>query len=111
MEVTPKKIQHYITSHGKSAFQGWFRALKDANAKLKITKRLTQAKYGNFGDTKPVGKGVHEMRVDYGPGYRIYYANDGETVILLLIGGDKKTQDEDIKQAKAYWSAYKKEKR
>ena len=100
-----------MTIDGKSVFQGWFRTLGDTTAKFKITRRLIQAKKGNFGDTKPVGQGVHEMRIKYGPGYRIYYANDGETIIVLFTGGDKSTQDEDIKQAQEYWIAYKQEKK
>ena len=110
MKTTLKKIVHYMTMDGKSIFQGWFRVLRDKRAKIKITKRLAQAKYGNFGDTKPIGEGAHEMRIDYGPGYRVYYANDGETIIVLLCGGGKSTQDEDIKQAKEHWSTYKERK-
>ncbi|SLM32133.1 conserved hypothetical protein [Desulfamplus magnetovallimortis] len=106
-----KKIVHYITSDGKSIFQGWFRTLRDRRAKINITKRLTQAKKGSFGDTKSIGDGVHEMRINYGPGYRVYYANDLETIIVLLCGGDKSTQDEDIKTAKKYWAEYKQEKK
>lgn len=110
METTLKKIVHYIASDGKSVFQGWYRALRDSVAKTKISLRLTQAKQGNLGDTKPVGNGVHEMRIDHGQGYRVYYANDGKIIIVLLSGGDKSTQDEDIKQAKGLWSTYKKRK-
>ncbi len=105
-----KKIVHYMASDGKSVFQGWFRKLRDGTAKFKITRRLTQAKRGNFGDTKPVGQGVHEMRIDYGPGYRVYYANDGDMIIVLLCGGDKSTQNEDPKRAENYWATYKKRK-
>jgi putative addiction module killer protein len=105
-----KKISHYMTRDGKSVFQSWFRVLNDGMAKFKITQRLIRAKDGNFGDTRTVGDGVHEMRVDHGPGYRIYYANDGDTIILLLCGGDKRTQDKDIKASKRYWVDYKKRK-
>jgi len=61
-------------------------------------------KLGNFGDIKVLGEGVNELRIDYGPGYRLYYAMSGKTVVLLLIGGDKSTQSNDIKVAKAYWN-------
>ncbi len=105
-----KKIVHYVASDGESVFQGWFRKLRDSTAKFRITRRLTQAKRGNTGDTKPVGQGVHEMRIDYGPGYRIYYANDGDMIVVLLCGGDKSTQNEDLKRAKDYWATYKKRK-
>ena len=100
-----------MTNDGKSVFQGWLRTLRDRRAKINITKRLAQAKKGNFGDTRPIGNGAHEMRIDYGPGYRVYYANDEETIIVLLCGGDKSTQDEDINAAKGYWAAYKREKK
>lgn len=110
MKMKPKKIVHYIASDGKSVFQQWFRVLKDGMAKFIITQRLIRAKQGNFGDTKPIGDGAHEMRIKHGPGYRVYYANDGDTIIVLLCGGDKSTQDKDIKQAKEYWSTYKKKK-
>ena len=110
MEAILKKIVHYMARDGESVFQGWFRKLRDGTAKFKITRRLTQAKRGNFGDTKPVGQGVHEMRIDYGPGYRVYYANDGDMIIVLLCGGDKRTQNEDTKSAKDCWVTYKKRK-
>jgi len=110
METTLKKIVHYMTSDGKSIFQGWYRTLRDTDAKIKISRRLALAKEGNFGDTKPIGGGAHEMRIHHGPGYRVYYANDGEKVIVLLCGGDKSNQYEDIKSTKEYWADYKKRK-
>jgi putative addiction module killer protein len=72
-----------------------------------ILKKVKRIALGNFGDTKSLGDGVYELRIDIGPGYRVYYGLDGKTVVLLLSGGDKSTQIKDIKQAKEYWNDYK----
>ena len=80
-------------------FDAWLRALRDAKAKAAIAERIVRAQAGNFGDSKSVGEGVHEMRVDVGPGYRVYYMRDGLAVYVLLVGGDKSTQAKDIKRA------------
>ena len=80
-------------------FETWFKALKDLRAKTRILARIVSAEKGNFGDTEPVGHGISEMRIHYGPGYRLYYTRRGEIVYLLLIGGDKSTQKRDIKKA------------
>ena len=82
-------------------FDKWLSALKDARAKAKITVRIDRLAAGNPGDVKPVGSGVSEMRIDYGPGYRVYYKQKGAELILLLMGGDKSTQEADIKSALA----------
>ena len=82
-------------------FAGWLRSLRDARAAAKIAQRLVRLQSGLFGDVKPVGGGVSELRVDYGPGYRVYFVQRGRTVIILLCGGDKRTQSADIKKAKA----------
>jgi putative addiction module killer protein len=81
-------------------FANWLRALKDANAVARITARIRRLELGNLGDVKPVGEGVSELRIDYGPGYRIYYVQQGNTVVILLCGGDKRTQNKDIRTAK-----------
>jgi putative addiction module killer protein len=84
----------------KSAtFETWFQRLRDRQAQARINARIRRLSLGNPGDVKPVGSGVSEMRIDYGPGYRIYYRQRGNILILLLCGGDKRTQDSDIKQA------------
>lgn len=79
----------------------WFKGLRDQRAKARILTRIRRLSLGNPGDVKPVGEGVSEMRIDYGPGYRVYYASRGEVVVVLLCGGDKGSQDSDIKAAKA----------
>ena len=85
--------------------------LKDFRAKVHILSRLTQVEGGNLGDFKSVGNGVLEMRINYGPGYRLYFAKDGESIVLLLIGGEKSTQDQDIIKAKNIWQGFKNEKK
>lgn len=81
-------------------FERWIVHLRDIRARLRIRAKIERLAMGNPGDVKPVGKGISEMRLDYGPGYRVYFMQRGETVIVLLCGGDKATQDNDIKQAK-----------
>lgn len=81
-------------------FSAWLQALKDDRAKAKIAARTRRLAFGNPGDVRPVGEGVSEMRIDYGPGYRIYYVQRGAILIVILCGGDKSTQDKDIKLAR-----------
>jgi putative addiction module killer protein len=84
----------------KSAtFDEWFANLQDRQAKARIAARIDRLAVGNPGDVKPVGSGVSEMRVDYGPGYRVYFAQRGSKVVVVLCAGDKRTQDSDIKRA------------
>jgi putative addiction module killer protein len=88
-----------ISIRSTFTFDGWFLALRDDGAKARITRRLERLAHGNPGDVKPVGSGVSELRIDYGPGYRVYFANRGQVLIILLCGGDKRTQAKDIKLA------------
>ena len=82
-------------------FAKWLKRLKDSDAKSRINLRMRRiALTGNLGDRKPVGDGVYELRIDYGPGYRVYFALRGKEIILLLVGGDKSSQQRDIKKAK-----------
>lgn len=81
-------------------FQTWLRGLRDDRAAARIASRIRRFKQGNPGDTKSVGSGLFEMRIDYAPGYRVYYIRRGATVVLLLCGGDKCTQAHDIKRAR-----------
>jgi putative addiction module killer protein len=80
-------------------FAAWFEDLRDQRAKAQIQVRIDRLSLGNPGDTKPVGEGVSELRIDYGPGYRIYFVHRGKALIVLLAGGDKRTQARDIKAA------------
>ena len=106
MEVQPREIQYYTTSEGKIPFEDWYYSLRDSKAKTIITKRLNRVSLGNLGDCRFVGEGVFELKIDYGPGYRVYFGEIGTTIVLLLCGGDKSTQDRDIYQAIAYWTDY-----
>ena len=90
------------------AFAKWFLGLRDREAKKRILNRIQNAVEGNFGDHKSLGEGVWEMRITHGPGYRLYYGRDGMTVYLLILGGDKKTQENDVADAKAIWMELKK---
>jgi putative addiction module killer protein len=80
-------------------FTDWFAGLRDREARARITVRIRRLSLGNPGDVKPVGSGVSEMRIDYGPGYRVYFVGRGNTVVVLLCGGDKRQQDRDIARA------------
>ncbi len=81
-------------------YRKWFESLRDINAQFRIAARIRRVSLGNLGDVKVVGEGVRELRVDYGPGYRVYFVKHGDTVIVLLAGGDKSTQKRDIDHAK-----------
>lgn len=81
------------------AYSGWFRKLRDRQARARINVRIRRLSLGNPGDVKSVGEGVSELRIDYGPGYRVYFTKRGETFVILLAGGDKRTQERDIKTA------------
>ncbi len=89
-----------LTLVRSSTFDAWLRGLADQRAKARVLARLTSAAHGNFGDCRPVGEGVSEMRIHFGPGYRVYFVRHGATVYVLLTGGDKSSQERDIEQAK-----------
>lgn len=97
------EIRHYLTATGADPIADWLRDMRDAQAKVAIIRRLNRLEQGNFGDFKPLRDGVHELRVDVGPGYRVYYARAGKVVMLLLCGGSKRTQNTDIDRACEYW--------
>jgi putative addiction module killer protein len=80
-------------------FKAWFTALKDERAKARISVRIRRVSLGNFGEIRPVGKGVSELKIDYGPGYRVYFVRHGDMIVILLCGGDKSTQSRDIQKA------------
>ena len=83
-----------------SAYASWFASLRDRTAKVRIDLRIRCLSLGSFGDTRPVGEGVIELRIHYGPGYRIYLKKQGDALVILLAGGDKSSQDNDIRLAK-----------
>jgi len=96
-------IAHYLTKDGRDVFQTWLDGLRDRQAQVRIATRLGRMEDGQFGDCKPLRGGVWELRVDCGPGYRIYYARARRQLILLLSGGDKRRQATDIERAVNYW--------
>lgn len=106
MEAQPREIQWYIKPDGKIPFDDWFDNLRDIKAQIKINKRLNRVNLGNLGDYRALREGVFELKIDYGSGYRIYFGQIGTTIVLLLCGGDKSTQDQDIRQAIEYWQNY-----
>ncbi len=90
-----------ITINRTSQFDKWLYTLKDVNAKMRVSARLKRVKTGNFGDVQPVGEGISELRIHYGAGYRLYFKQTSNTIVLLLCGGDKSTQEKDIAAAKS----------
>ncbi len=106
MEAQPREIQNYLTAEGRSPFEEWLNALRDITARARIRNRLKRIESGNLGNYRSVGEGVCELKIDYGSGYRVYFGQIGSTVVLLLCGGDKSTQVQDILKAKQYWRDY-----
>lgn len=103
-------IREYIDQGGRSPYANWFNRL-NAPAAAKVATALVRIEQGNFSNTKGVGTGVLECRIDFGPGYRIYFGRDGNTLVILLGGGIKKRQQKDIEKAKMLWKEYKRRKR
>ncbi len=99
MEAQKLTVIIYETEIGVCPFMDWFRALRDKSGKARILVRLERIEKGNFGDSKPVQRGVSELRVDAGPGYRVYYGRHHDSVVVLLCGGDKSSQRRDIEKA------------
>lgn len=106
VDAIPRELRIYQTVAGICPFEDWLEGLRDAKGRAVIQVRLDRLEQGNPGDCKPVGEGVLELRVDFGPGYRVYFAEDGSAIVLLLVGGDKGTQSKNIKNAKRYWKDY-----
>ena len=100
------ELRYYLTAGGQSPFASWFDDL-DAAAAAKVSVALVRLGQGNTSNAKPVGEGVLEHRIDWGPGYRVYFGRDGETLVILLTGGTKQRQQRDIERAKELWADYK----
>jgi putative addiction module killer protein len=97
------EIRHYLTSDERDLYLEWHCKLRDTKARIAIDRRINRIELGNFGDHKFCRDGVWELRIDVGPGYRVYYAIAGSQIVLLLCAGDKRTQDTDIARACDYW--------
>jgi putative addiction module killer protein len=102
------KIKIYADTQGNAPFEDWLHGLKDIQTRAKIRARLARVQAGNLGDCKALRSGVQELRVDYGPGYRVYLSRQGDEIVLLLCGSDKSDQDRAIKQAIEYLEDWKK---
>src|ERR1700733_14520716 len=107
MEGGKQEVLYYTESPGRCPFRDWRASIADERAKAAIDARIARFRGGNFGDSAPIGAGASESRIDLGPGFRIYYGREGDTIVLLC-GGDKSTQAGDIRQAKIFWTDYKK---
>ncbi len=104
------RVVHYVGRDGRDHFGRWMQA-QAPHVRVRLQSRIDRLELGNFGDHKGVGRGVSELRIHFGPGYRVYYARDGDDLVLLLVGGTKSRQTRDIQQAQALWSEYRQEKR
>ncbi len=107
MDNYPYTISYYLTERSGKPFKEWLGGVKDITARQKVRIRLDRVRLGNLGNNRSAGEGVYELRIDYGPGYRVYYGLKQKTVVLLLPGGDTSSQKKDIAQAKVYWQDYK----
>ena len=104
--MNPVEIRHYLTSAGTDPYQRWLDELKDLRGRVTIQRRIDRIANGNFGDHRFCRDGVWELRIQFGSGYRVYYGREGETVVVLLGGGSKRTQSTDIKKVVRYWLDY-----
>jgi putative addiction module killer protein len=102
----PTRVIVFAEKNGNEPFTQWLYDLKDSVGRKRILIRITRLEQGNYGDCEPVGEGVSELRMFFGPGYRVYFGEDEENIVVLLCGGDKGSQQQDIKKAQAYWQEY-----
>lgn len=100
------ELRHYVSQQGEDLFVQWLEGLRDRHAQARIAVRLVRLENGNFGDCRSVGEGVWELKIDWGPGYRVYYAIEDKRVVLLCEGGDKRTQPADIGRAIDRWKEW-----
>ena len=105
--IEPETVIVYQSESGKEPFTEWLYSLRDQKGRRTILKRIGRLEQGLYGDYKSVGDGVFELRIFFGPGYRVYFGEDDGHIVILLNGGDKDSQDKDIKTAQAYWKDYK----
>lgn len=106
MQPAEYSLRLYIAANGKRPFAEWLCSLSDRNAAARVQIRLERLRLGNFGDARSLGKGLSELRIDIGPGYRVYFMVEGKAVVLLFCGGDKTTQQKDIRRAREYLTDY-----
>lgn len=106
MIPTSRRIKYYLTLNGRAPFIEWLESLRDRQIQQIIDARLTRIQQGLFGHARFVGFGVTELKIDVGPGYRVYFGIDGLTIVILLTGGTKSSQEKDIEKAQLYWHDY-----
>lgn len=106
MSAPSVEVLEYLTEDGRNPFREWLEALNDREARARVRVRINRIRLGNFGDCKSVGGGVSELRIAYGPGYRVYFGRQGNTVVVLVCAGDKRTQARDIAVAHDRWQDY-----
>lgn len=106
MEARKRILEEYVDVSGRNYFRKWLDGLRDDKTRAVIDGRMARIENGNLGDCEPVGEGVKEFRIDYGSGYRVYFGEDGKNIIILLAGGDKKSQRKDIEVARRLWNEY-----
>jgi putative addiction module killer protein len=99
-------VRHYLTPQGADLFQDWLDELVDLKGRIAVLRRIDRLARGNFGDYKFIAAGVWELRIDCGPGYRVYFGRQGKDLVLLLCGGSKRSQGADIADAVSYWADY-----
>ena len=104
--IVPKTILAYEDEHGNEPYAEWFTRLRDTQGKARLEIRLKRLAAGLYGDCEPVGDGVSELRMFFGPGYRVYFGEEADNIVIMLCGGDKGTQKQDIKTAKDFWKEY-----
>ena len=105
--VELKRIVYCTDARGRSLYLRWLESLKDVRTRARIQNKVRQLRLGNFSKCKSVGDGIHELKIHFGSGYRVYFATEGEKIVVLIGGGDKSTQSLDIKNVKINYSAYK----
>ncbi|HBA61062.1 MAG TPA: addiction module killer protein [Elusimicrobia bacterium] len=101
-----KRVVKTLVTAGNDRVKEWLNSLHDAVGRMAVSQRITRISEGNFGDHRAIGDGVWALRVHYGPGYRVYYGEDGQLIVLLICAGEKKTQRRDIRLAKRLWREY-----
>ncbi|MBI5636482.1 MAG: type II toxin-antitoxin system RelE/ParE family toxin [Nitrospinae bacterium] len=106
MKSHKRILREFVDPDGRNRFREWLEGLRDIRAQYVIDARLTRIANGNMGDCEAVGEGVMEFKIHYGPGYRIYFGQEGKNIVILLVGGDKKSQRRDIVLAKTLWREF-----
>lgn len=108
MDTNPRVVKNYVTPAGKVPFEEWVQGLRDKRTMTRILQRVNRLRLGNFGDCRSVGSGVYELRIHFGPGFRVYFGVADDQIVILSSAGDKSSQKKDIGAAQNYWKEYQK---